>query len=333
MNSRYSRQIILEQIGQEGQTILLHSRVVVIGCGALGTNITGNLTRVGIGTLLIIDRDIVELNNLQRQILFDEKDIGFPKVIAAFEKLKNINTEINIEPVLKDVNNTNIEDLIAESDVVVDATDNFQTRMIINDACVKKKIPWIYAGVIQTHGMTMNILPEGPCFQCILPSIPAPGSTPTCETAGVLNTIVNIIASIESTEVIKILLKKDIEKKLVFYDVWHHQFERVEVKKNNGCECCVKKNFKFLETEKREMILELCDNAIQIFPPTETKINLKKIARQLTKVTHKVSVSDYLLKFQAENKDITVFSDGRAIIKGTGDKGVAKSIYTRYLGL
>jgi len=333
MNYRYSRQIILEQIGQKGQKTLSNSRVVVIGCGALGTIITSNLTRAGIGNLSIIDRDIVELNNLQRQILFDEKDIGFPKVMAAFEKLKNINTEITINPVLKDVNITNIEELISGSDVVLDATDNFQTRMIINDACVKLKIPWIYAGVIQTHGMTMNIMPEGPCFQCLLPSIPDPGSVPTCETAGVLNTIVNIIASIESTEAIKILLKKEIEKNLVYYDVWNHQFEKIKVNRRKTCECCQKMNFKFLEAEKVEMIVELCDNAVQIFPSRETKINLKKIARQLIKLTGKVSASDYLLKFQAENKNITIFNDGRAIVKGTGDKGVAKSIYSRYLGL
>jgi adenylyltransferase/sulfurtransferase len=306
---------------------------VVIGCGALGTVISSNLTRAGIGTLTIIDRDIVELNNLQRQILFDEKDVGFPKVIAAFEKLKIINSKIEINPVLKDVNNSNIEELIAGSDLVLDATDNFQTRMIINDACVKFKIPWIYAGVIQAHGMTMNILPQGPCFQCVQPSIPDPGSMPTCETAGVLNTIVNIIASMESTEAIKILLKKDVEIKLVFYDVWKHQFEKIEVKKSKNCKCCQKKNFRFLESETREMIMDLCDNAFQIFPPVETKINLNKIANQLIKVAQKISVSDHLLKFQVENKNITVFSDGRAIVKGTTDRSVAKSIYSRYLGV
>lgn len=332
MNTRYSRQIILEQIGPKGQEILLNSRITVIGCGALGTVVASNITRAGIGTVVLIDRDVVELNNLQRQILFDEKDIGHPKVMAVFKKLKMINSEIEIKPVLKDVNSTNIEELISGSDVVLDATDNFQTRMIINDACVKHRIPWIYAGVIQTHGMTMAILPQGPCFQCLLPSIPDPGSTSTCETAGVLNTIVNIIASMESTEAIKILLNKDVSNKLVYYDVWHHQFEQVRVMKRNKCECCVNKNFKFLEAEKREMILELCNNAVQIFPPGKTKVNLNKIARQLKKVVQILSVNDYLLKFQAENKNITVFNDGRAIIRGTGDKGIAKSIYSRYVG-
>jgi len=333
MDIRYSRQTILQQIGEEGQKILKKSKVVIVGCGALGTNISNILARAGIGNLHIIDRDVVELNNLQRQILFDEQDIGTAKVIAAVKKLGKINSEIEIVPFIVDLNNNNIEAFIEESDLVLDATDNFQTRMIINDACIKNEIPWIYTGVIKTHGMTMNILPEGPCFQCVLPSIPDPGSTPTCETAGILNTIVNIMASIESTEAIKILLNRDIEKSLVFYDVWNHQFERVDVKKDNGCECCVKKNFKFLETEKREMILELCDNAIQIFPPTETKINLKKIAENLKNKVTELTFSEFVLMFQAENKKITIFEDGRALIKGTGDKGIAKSIYSRYLGL
>lgn len=333
MNSRYSRQTILPQIGQEGQKILLKSQVVIVGCGALGTNISTILARAGIGKLHIIDRDIVEFNNLQRQILFNEQDVGSPKVIAAVEKLEKINSEIEIVSSIVDLNGNNIEEFIKKTDLVLDATDNFQTRMIINDACVKNKIPWIYAGVIQTHGMMMNILPDGPCFQCILPKLPSPGSTPTCETAGVLNTMANIIASIESTEAIKILLNRDIEKNLVFYDVWNHHYEKIRVAKNDECGCCVKKKFDFLNTENTEMIIELCDNAIQIFPPPNTTLNLKKIAENLKNKVTELTVSEFILMFQAENKKITIFENGRALIKGTGDKGIAKSIYSRYLGL
>ncbi len=333
MGIRYSRQTILQQIGEEGQEILKKSKVVIIGCGALGTNISNNLTRAGIGILHIIDRDVVELNNLQRQILFDELDVGSPKVIAAVEKLGKINSEIEIVPFIVDLNSSNIEAFIEESDLVLDATDNFQTRMIMNDACIKNKIPWIYTGIIQTHGMMMNILPQGPCLQCILPKIPPPGLTPTCETAGVLNTIVNILASIESTEAIKILLNKDIERRMVFYDVWNHQFETIEVTKNDECQCCVKNNFNFLNTEKKEMILELCDNAIQIIPPVNSTLNLKKISENLKNKVNELLVSEYVLRFQVEGKKITIFQDGRALIKGTGDKGIAKSIYSRYLGL
>ena len=332
MNPRYSRQSILPQIGQEGQETLLKSRIVIVGCGALGTNIASNLTRAGIGIIKIIDRDIVELNNLQRQILFNEADIGKPKVIAAAEKLKMINSEIEIVHIRKDLNHTNIEGIISGSDLVVDVTDNFQTRMVINDTCVKNKIPWIYAGVIQTHGVTMNILRDGPCFRCILPIMPSPGSTPTCETAGVMNTIVNIIASIESTEAIKIILNKDIEKNLIMYDIWNHRFEKIEVQKNESCECCVKKNFNFLESESREMILELCDNGFQIFPFPETVIDLGIIARNLENAVQLMAVNDYMLKFRVEGNKFTVFNDGWALIKGTGDKGVAKSLYSRYLG-
>ncbi|NIM11412.1 MAG: NAD(P)H-binding protein [Candidatus Aminicenantes bacterium] len=333
MNSRYSRQVVLEQIGPQGQEVLLRSKVIIIGCGALGTNIANNLARAGVGTLLIVDRDFVELNNLQRQTLFDEEDVGTPKVSAAVRKLRKINSGIEIKYLIKDLNNTNVEGIIDGFDLVVDATDNIPTRMIINDACVKKGMIWIYAGVIQTMGMVMNILPEGPCLRCLLPEIPTAGSLPTCETVGVLNTIPAIVAAIESTEALKILLKKDIEKKLIIYDVWEHAFRTVEIKKSNKCECCIKKDFKFLNQENREIITVLCDNGVQIIPPRDMVLNLEKISGTLEKIVDHLMDSEFLLKFEAEGKKITLFKDGRAIIKGTGDVGAAKSFYTRYLGL
>ncbi len=333
MNPRYSRQVILDKIGREGQETLLKSKVVIIGCGALGTTIANNLARAGIGTLLIIDRDLVELNNLQRQQLFDEDDVGEPKAATAAHKLKRINSEIEIEYLIKDLNNTNIEGIINDFHLVIDATDNIPTRMLVNDACVKNRIPWIYAGVIQTKGMVMNILPDGPCFRCLLPEIPPAGTMLTCETVGVLNTIPNIIASIESTEAMKILLNKDIERKLIIYDVWEHTFDTVEVKKHEKCECCIKQDFKFLNMEKDEIITVLCDNGVQIIPAGDMDLELDKIAGNLEKTINNVMASEFLLKFEAEEKKITLFKDGRAIIKGTGDTGAAKSFYTRCLGL
>lgn len=333
MSSRYSRQVVLDKIGRSGQETLLKSKVVIIGCGALGTNIAGTLTRAGIGNITMVDRDIIELNNLQRQIIFDEDDVGTAKTVAAARKLQKINSEIKIKSIIKDVNNRNIEEIISGTDLVLDATDNILTRMIINDACVKQGTPWVYAGVIRTNGMLMDILPQGPCLRCLLPEVPPPGSVQTCETAGILNTIPTIIASIECTEAIKILLNKDIEPKLIIYDVWEHRFDMIEIKKDKNCECCGKRDFKFLNKEIVEIITGLCDNSVQIMPPEDTVFDLKKIAANLEKSVGNLSVSEFLLKFQAEGKSFTIFEDGRAIIKGTGDKGAAKSLYSRYMGL
>jgi adenylyltransferase/sulfurtransferase len=325
--------MVLDKIGPQGQEKLLKSKVIIIGCGALGTNIANNLARAGVGTIQIVDRDLVELNNLQRQTLFDEADVGTPKAITAARKLEKINSEIEIKYLVKDVNNTNIEDIIAGFDLVLDATDNIPTRMLINDACVKKGMHWIYAGVIQTKGMMMNILPRGPCFRCLLPEMPTAGSLPTCETAGVLNTIPAVIAAMESTEALKALLKKDIDGRLIVYDIWEQTFNAIEIKKYNKCECCVKKDFKFLNAAKNEIITVLCDNGVQIIPSTDMVLDLEKIFSNLESTVDHIKTSEFLLKFEAEGKKITLFKDGRAIIKGTGDTGAAKSFYTRYLGL
>ncbi|TFG91826.1 MAG: NAD(P)H-binding protein, partial [Candidatus Atribacteria bacterium] len=211
MQDRYSRQIILPNIGEEGQKILLKSKIAIIGCGALGTVTANNLVRAGVGKISIIDRDFVELNNLQRQILFDEDDIGMPKAIAAAEKLKRVNSDVEIEAMVKDLNHMNVEKILSGVDLVLDGTDNMQTRFLINDVCVKNKISWIYTAAVGTYGMMMPIIPgRTPCFKCFLPDVPEPGSLATCDTAGILSTISAIIASIESTEAIKILLKENI---------------------------------------------------------------------------------------------------------------------------
>jgi len=237
MNSRYSRQVILENIGEDGQAKLLKSSVAIVGCGALGTIAANNLARAGVGKLIIIDRDFVELNNLQRQMLFDENDVGTPKAVAAAEKINAINSEIEVNPVIKDLNYTNVEELIGNVDLVIDGTDNIQTRMLVNDLCVKNDIPWIYTGAIGTSGMSMNILPGKACIRCLYPGVPKAGSLPTCDTMGVLNTITVIMGSIETTEAIKILLgfyddEKSSNSNLIVYDTWNHSFDSIKVKKN-----------------------------------------------------------------------------------------------------
>ena len=333
-NDRYSRQILLEKIEKSGQERLLKSHVVIIGCGALGTTIANNLARSGIGHIKIVDRDLVELNNLQRQNLFDESDVGLPKASTAAKKLKKINSEIKIDYIADDVNHENIEDIIKNTDLVLDGTDNMLTRFLINDACVKNTIPWVYGGAIETHGMTMNIIPKKtPCFRCIIQNLPDVASLPTCDTVGVLNTIPGIIGCIQSTEALKILLGRDVNKDLLIYDVWNHDFHAMKIKRKNDCECCGKHNFEFLNAKKKETMISLCGSgAIQITPAKTTKISFDELGKKLQKLGD-VYIHDVVLRFRIPDYEFNIFKNGRAIIIGTNDKKIAKSLYAKYIGL
>jgi adenylyltransferase/sulfurtransferase len=347
MLKRYSRQVILSNIGEEGQKKLLNSKAVIVGCGALGTVAANNLARAGVGHITIIDRDFVELSNLQRQMLFDENDLGEPKALAAAQKLKSINSDIEVEPLVADLNHTNIQEILNDVDVVIDATDNIQTRMLVNDVCVQKRIPWIYTGAIGTSGMIMNLIPDGPCLRCLYPNIPQAGSLPTCDTLGVLNTVTSIMGSMESTEALKILMgvyskssekdndddgKVDIGGKLIVYDAWDNSIDHIVVKKVEECICCGEKNFNFMEAEDKEIITSLCGrNAVQITPARAKQISLMDLAKNLEKLGE-VKSSDFLLLFKIEDYEISVFRDARAIIKGTNDGNMAKSLYARYIG-
>jgi adenylyltransferase/sulfurtransferase len=332
-NDRYCRQIILKNINEEGQEKLAKSNIMIIGCGALGTTIANNLVRSGIGQLKIVDRDIVELNNLQRQNLFNEKDIGLPKSLVATKKLEKINSDVTIEAIVDDVNHTNIESIIKNSDIVLDGTDNMHIRFLINDACVKQNIPWIYGGAIETYGMTMNIIPKKtPCFRCIIPELPNAGSLPTCDTVGVINSIPTIIASIQSTEAIKILLKKDVNKDFLMYDIWNHNFQKIKIKKKNDCKCCGKHNFEFLKAKKKETMISLCGRgAIQITPASQMKISLNELAEKLEKLGN-VEMHNVVLRFKLPNYELNIFRNGRVIIIGTNDMNTAKSLYAKYIG-
>ncbi len=336
---RYSRQKIFPQIGEEGQKKLLESSALIIGLGALGSNISNSIARAGVGKIRIIDRDYVELNNLQRQILFDEEDIGKYKALAACEKLKKINSSINIEAQVTDVNYKNIEDLIKDADIVLDGTDNIETRFVINDACVKDSKPWIYGAVIGSIGMSMNILPEGPCLRCFVKEIPLPGSLPTCDTTGILNTVPSIIAAYEVTEAMKILLKdKDVCKDLIHIDVWNRSFDKFKIGKDENCECCIKKNFEYLTSEHSYLMTSLCgSNAVQIVPPEKEKIDIKLLEEKLSKVGTVRSAVD-ILEFEVEDYRFTIFSNGSAIIRCKADRkfsqdhDLAKSLYEKYIG-
>lgn len=335
--ARYEKHMLLNEIGKEGQKKLLASSVAIIGCGALGSVIANALTRAGVGKIKIIDRDYVELDNLHRQILFDEEDVKkrLPKAIAAVEKLKKINSEIEVEPVIADVNPSNIEEIIKGVDLVLDGVDNMETRFLINDACVKHNIPWIYGAVIATEGMTMNILPgKTACFRCLIQKIPSPGALPTCDTAGVLNTAVNIIASLQATEAIKILAGREARREAIHVDIWKATWTSIKVEKQTDCTTCGKKNFEFLDAKKQANVTVLCGrNAVQINPCTKSKISFEDLHNKLKNVVDEIIYNEYMLRFKVEDYEFIVFEDGRTIIKGIGDVSTAKSLYAKYIGI
>jgi adenylyltransferase/sulfurtransferase len=339
MTNRYFKQILLAEIGEEGQKRLIDSSAVVVGCGGLGTVITNSLVRSGVGRVTIVDRDFIELDNLARQVLFDEEDIkkGLPKAIAAAEKLRRINSGIAIEPVVADLTAENIERIIEGTDIVLDGTDNFESRFLINDACVKLGIPWIYGGVVATYGMSYAIIPgTTPCLKCFINELPGPGSAPTCSTIGVLGTAVNMVASVEVTEALKILLGKQdaLIKKLIYLDAWYGTWNVFELKKGSTrCPVCDDKQFAFLDQKKGTRLTSLCgQNAVQVSPPKATGISFKDLASRLES-SGEVSYNDYMIKFIARPYEFIIFSDGRTIIKGTADESTAKTLFSKYIGL
>ncbi len=338
---RYSRQILFQHIGGERQKVLMNSSAVVIGCGALGTVSSSYLTRAGIGQIRIIDRDFIEESNLQRQILFDENDISenLPKAIAAQRKLQKINTKVKIEGIVTDVNYANIEELTQGVDIIIDGTDNFETRFLINDFCVKNSVPWIYGACIGGRGVVMNIIPsDTPCLRCVFETMPQIGSFPTCDTAGVIGPIAGIIASIQVTEAIKILSEdyESINKTLIEFDVWNTKFRQIDVsglKELNNCPTCKLHNYTFLEAEDGVMATFLCGkNAVQVMSRNRGNIDLRQLEQRLGPVAD-VSCNAFMLKFKVKDHEFTVFPDGRAIITGTADSSTAKTLYSKYLGM
>lgn len=333
--SRYSRQMILPEIGRDGQKKLMDSSVVIIGCGALGNVVANNLTRAGIGKLVVVDRDIVDTVNLHRQSLFTESDIGVPKAYAIAKKLKEINSDICIEYITDDVHSDNIEKIVSDVDVVIDGTDNMDTRFVINDVCVKNDIPWVYGGAVGTYGMCMAIIPNNtPCFRCVFPHLPPAGSLPTCENAGILNTIPVVIGAMETTESIKILIRKeDIAHHLIVYDIWRQEYQVIKISRNNNCICCVRHDFEFLRGKSKSRFVLLCgENAIQITPPKTVLLSFDKLAKKLSKLGT-VHRSEIVLRFDIETYQMHIFRNGRTIIYGTRNENIAKSLYAKYLGM
>ncbi|HEY8504404.1 MAG TPA: ThiF family adenylyltransferase [Gemmataceae bacterium] len=337
---RYSRQMRFPGIGRAGQEKIASARVTLFGCGALGTVLANALARAGVGFIRVVDRDFIEPSNLQRQVLFDEADVtaNLPKAEAAARKLRAINSAVTVEPVVADIDRTNVLELAGGADLLLDGTDNFEVRYLINDAAVKLGTPWVYGGCIGSHGMTMTIIPgETPCLRCVFEASPGPGEVGTCETAGVLGPVVGIIAGFQATEALKILSGKTgaINRDLLMLDAWENTQRRLKISGNRGkvdCPCCVQRRFEWLEGAHGSQTVSLCGrNAVQVSQRAAARLNFEELAKQL-EASGKVSFNKFLLKFNVDEYEFTVFPDGRAIIKGTADTDKARVLYAKYIG-
>ncbi|GBC82528.1 putative adenylyltransferase/sulfurtransferase MoeZ [bacterium HR10] len=338
---KYSRQLLFREIGEAGQERLLQSRVLVIGCGALGAAQVEMLARAGVGFLRLVDRDFVEESNLQRQIMFEERDAleRLPKAVACARRVARINSDVRTEAIVTDVTYKNIERLIADVDLVLDGTDNFETRYLINDACVKHGKPWIYGAAVGAYGLTMTIRPGiTPCLRCVFEKIPPPGSSPTCDTAGIILPIVLFIASIQVTEAIKVLIGRTekLHGGLIQVDAWEMSVHRVrlqKVRERADCPACRHRRFEFLEAGRRQSALTLCGrNAVHISSMGDVSLNLQEIAERL-KPLGEVTLTEFLLVFRVNGYELNLFPDGHCIIKGTEDMTLARSLYARYIGM
>ncbi len=332
---RYSRQVLFPPIGHEGQRRLADSRVAILGCGATGSAVVSLLARAGVGTLRIIDRDYVEPSNLQRQTLFDEADAGasLPKAIAAAQKIRSFNSQIAVEAEVADVTPENIERLLAGTQIVLDGTDNFETRYLLNDFSIHAGVPWIYAAAVASYGATMNIVPgETACLACVFPEAPR-GDLNTCDTAGVLNSVVSLIASIAATEAIKLRIGAGdkLRRTLLSFDVWSNQQSEINTATSRSdCRVCAKREFIHLAGKSHPHVTLCGRNSVQIHE-RERPVNFAAMTERL-RPHGTVRHNDFVLKFWPEPYEVTLFPDGRAIIKGTSDSSVARGLYAKFFG-
>ena len=342
-HEKYSRQILFDAIGEAGQERLLNSSAVLVGCGALGTSSANLLVRAGLGRLRIIDRDFVELSNLQRQTLFDEADAreALPKAVAAERRLRAINSGVRVDGITSDLTPNNAAELLSGFDLILDGTDNFETRLLLNDAAISLGVPWIYAAVVGSYGVTMTILPgETACLACLLEGgedSGAPGAAlggdATCDTIGVLQAAVSAITAIQSTEATKLLAGRPeaLHRRLVSCDVWSAKFQSIAVNRNPQCRACARRELIYLNGEAQPHITMCGRDSVQIHERSH-KLNLAELGRRLNGSSRDVRFNDFLLRFHVPPYELTVFADGRAIIKGTKDASVARSLYARYIG-
>ena len=334
---RYGRQRLYAPLGEEGQARLRAATVSIVGLGALGCASATLLARSGVGRLRLYDRDFVELDNLQRQVLYDESDVAqdLPKARAAARRLRAINGEVALEPFVTDVNAANIRSVTQGADLVMDGTDNFETRMLINEACLEAARPWVYAGCLGASAAAMAIVPgRTPCLRCLLPALPPPGSSLTCDTAGILNSAVMSAVSFQVAEATKILAGKleALVAGVFSADLWQGEFHVFRLQRDPDCPACAHGRFDHLNGAAGSQATSLCGRrAVQIVPAATTPVDLDALARRLS-AAGAVRRSEFLLKFAAEGFEMTVFGDGRAIIKGTDDIARARSLYARYIG-
>ena len=341
--ARYAKQVLFREIGEEGQRRLLASSVLVAGCGALGTALVEGLVRAGVGRVRLVDRDFVELSNLQRQVLFDEEDVasGLPKAIAAANHLSRINRQVTVEPLVADIGPENVLDLFDGMDLVLDGLDNFETRFLLNDASLETGIPWIYAGCLGGHGQTMPVLPgKTGCLRCLIDSPPDPGTAETCDTAGIIQPILSAITALQLTTAMKILIGRgnEVEPVLTLVDVWENTHRKLSLGSSDArrdCPACGRGERSWLRGERTARTSVLCGrNAVQITPAERSSITLDDLAIRLAAVGT-VTRNAFLLRVEPTGTDfqLTVFPDGRAIIKGTDDATTARAVYARYIGV
>ena len=334
--SRYSRQSRFAPLGEAGQRKIREARVAIVGLGALGSVQAELLARAGVGTLRLIDRDFVELSNLQRQFLYDESDAAdaLPKAVAAARRLAKVNSEAVLEPLVADLTPANIEDLFENIDLIVDGCDNFETRFLINDYAVREGIPWIYGAAVGSYGLKLAIVPgHSACLRCVYPEAPG-GAQPTCETEGVLGPITAAIAALEAADALKILAAgpESVSSRLTTVDVWTGEIRQTNPPaRDPACPCCGERQFPFLSGARRAPISLCGRNAVQIHERSRP-LDLKELATRLARLAP-VRANEFALRAQLDPYELTVFPDGRAIIKGTTDTGVARSLYARYVGV
>jgi molybdopterin-synthase adenylyltransferase len=332
-DSRYSRQIRFAPLGEEGQRRIRDARLAIVGCGALGTVQAELLARAGVGMLRLIDRDFVETSNLQRQFLFEEADAaeGLPKAVGAAKRLAKVNSDVAIEPMVADLTPSNATELLEGIDLILDGTDNFETRYLINDLAVRENIPWIYGAAVGSYGLKLAILPgRTACLKCVYPE-PPQGAQPTCETAGVLGPVTATIASLQAGDALKILAGGPIKARLTTVDVWSGEIRQLDPPAcNPACPCCARREFPHLDGANRVPISLCGRNAVQIHERARP-VDLGDLAHRLSALAP-VRANDFAVRVTLDPYELTVFPDGRAIIKGTTDVGVARSLYARYVG-
>ena len=336
--TRYSRQELFAGLGPEGQTRLRAARVLVVGVGALGSSLAEMMTRAGVGQLTVVDRDFVEESNLQRQSLFEEADAaqGLPKAVAAEARLRRLNSDVVVRGVVADVTASNVAALVGACDLVLDVTDNFETRFLVNDACLSLRVPWIYGACVGAYGLALAVRPGvSPCLRCVLRERPAPGSAETCDTAGVIAPIVHVVAGIQAAEAMKLLGGRhaDLLQGLVTVDLWSGLFEVMDLRgQSPSCPACLEGRYEHLQQMAPDTAVLCGRDAVQLRAPAGVSLDLHALAARL-RGAGRVVENDWLLRFSGDDADLVVFADGRVLVKGVSDVARARSISARYVGM